>query len=135
MVKSFVFLSWQKKKSIIESTHLGQLEISDNGNLCGCHVVFHLTWRMNHLNLNINIHSWVNFFPNRRCHLPLLLRPVYLITGELSTFRLAKNREFKKLLWKRQRALHARFKFWHISSPHSAEQQREMTKFKVLRRT
>ena len=56
--------------------------------------------------------------------------------------------EFKKLLRRRQRerhktirfnektkALHVRFKFWYISSPYSAKQQREMTKFKVLWRT
>ena len=33
---------------------------------------------------------------------------------------------------KKTKALHVRFKFWYISSPHSAKQQREMTKFKVL---
>ena len=54
-------------------------------------------------------------------------------------------REFKKLRRRRQRerhktigfneqnnALHVRFKFWYISLPSSAKQQREMTKFKVL---
>ena len=29
------------------------------------------------------------------------------------------------------KALHARFKFWYISSPNSAKQQREMAKFGV----
>ena len=58
------------------------------------------------------------------------------------------NREFKKLLRRRQRerhktigfngktkALPERYKFWYISLPYSAKQQREMTKFKVLWRT
>ena len=53
-------------------------------------------------------------------------------------------REFKKLPRRRQRerhktigfnektkALHVRFKFWYISLPYSAKQQREMVKFKV----
>jgi len=31
--------------------------------------------------------------------------------------------------------LHVRYTFWYISLPSSAKQQREMTKFKVLRRT
>ena len=33
------------------------------------------------------------------------------------------------------KALHVRFKFWYISSPNSAKQQREMAKFGVLWRT
>ena len=58
------------------------------------------------------------------------------------------NREFKKLLRRRQRerhktigfnektkALHVHFKFRYICSLNSAKQQREMTKFKVLWRT
>ena len=55
------------------------------------------------------------------------------------------RREFKQIRRRRQRerhktirfneqnnTLHVCYKFWYISSPSSAKQQRKMTKFKVL---
>ena len=66
------------------------------------------------------------------------LGSLWVVFGRCGWFRvLVITRERDKTIGSNEKtkALHVRFKFWYISSPNSAKQQREMAKFGVLWRT